>query len=881
MRTSHLAILLTTMLGTMSSNAPGQPAGQAMPDALRDAPSNTWVRAADSPTGGRDQPIFVYAAGIERFVIAAGFQARGGTVPRHYDTEEFDLATGKWVNAYPRAYATTRPESGPVGEEYSKQRERQGYNGFQLFYKDGEFLRLSAGGQWVETTSYYEYCYAPADGKVYAYLHDKTLRYDPAKRTWEDLGAAPRTSCRVWGSMCYDPVKGEIVHAGGDGGSLQVGTWVYNLQDNEWRKRVFGPAWRKDLHTRATELTWQAKALLGAAVNRFTAAQTEAEAKADLKAQAGELADATAKFNAGLPAKSAEWAAQAAGRLDAAEEMLKDLAPKLAGAITPEIIAQARAARVLFEQAADAMAIEPPGRARSQIACDLERGQIVLFGGDQLDRLLTDTWVYDCASGTWEQKFPAVCPAPRAGHILAWLPKSKKFVLAGGYGRPTLPQEVWTYDVAANEWKLLLREAGPAGDGSRGQSTAPRTNSRTTQVGAANDDDVLVCVESDNRALTTWACKVDPTRAITVPQGAGGRPGDYAFNRIDPADWEKVANPDPTAAKKLHAEMPANQWTALKFARYAPGARNRWGTTAYDTDRHQFLFWGGGHATSHENDVAHFSVLGSCWTLGYHPDDPIEVVYASQPTPISFHDRVHVPVHAYKAYCYDPTAGKMHYFDRAYDPAVREWEPRAYPGLSHRGPMHSHVKPTPHGAVTFSDRGLFRFDAKAAQWVKLPWDGPNPGRIWCDGDSLFHDAKRDCLWLSDRSDVYRYDMATGKAEKVAVTKPKVIGQYTLWGEQVYLPGDDLVLLMRLFPRGGGLGNVVWDPNDGKFYWADLKFVADDKEVQFKSNPFSWHDALAYDPELKLVLLNNSSDQRVWAMRFDRKSANLVEVKDED
>jgi len=127
-----------------------------------------------------------------------------------------------------------------------------------------------------------------------------------------------------------------------------------------------------------------------------------------------------------------------------------------------------------------------------------------------------------------------------------------------------------------------------------------------------------------------------------------------------------------------------NQWTTFSFPRYAPGSRNRWGTSAYDTDRHQFLLWGGGHSTSHENDVAHFSVLGGFWTVGYHPDDPIERVYASQPVSISFRNRPHVPMHAYRAYTYDPSVGKMFYFDRAYDPLAREWLPDPSPSRALR-----------------------------------------------------------------------------------------------------------------------------------------------------------------------------------------------------
>jgi hypothetical protein len=222
----------------------------------------------------------------------------------------------------------------------------------------------------------------------------------------------------------------------------------------------------------------------------------------------------------------------------------------------------------------------------------------------------------------------------------------------------------------------------------------------------------------------------------------------------------------------------------------------------------------------------------------------------------------------------------MFYFDRAYDPAVREWLPGAYPGFQHRGPMHSHMEPTPAGAVTFSERGLFRFDAKASQWVKLPWDGPKPSGIWCDGHGLCYDSKRDCLWLANDKDIYRYDLATGKATKTTPAKPKALGEFLFWGEEVFLPEADVVLLMNLFKKPDGtLGNAAWDPNNGKFYWVDLTFMEDGKVVGFKSPPFSWSDAMHYDPLLKLVLLNNSSARKVWALKFDRQTAKIAEMKE--
>lgn len=188
------------------------------PVSLKDTPANTWVKVVESNSGGREQPVFVYAPRIKRFVTAAGMQHYGGERPRHYDTEEFDLGLRKWFNAYPPGREKDRPASGPVGEDYARERAKHGYNGGTPFYKDGDHLRVGAGGQWHDGKTYGEYCYVPDGGKagwVYAYLWNKTLRYDIAEHTWKDLETTPRDKCRLWGSLCYDPVNKEILHAGG------------------------------------------------------------------------------------------------------------------------------------------------------------------------------------------------------------------------------------------------------------------------------------------------------------------------------------------------------------------------------------------------------------------------------------------------------------------------------------------------------------------------------------------------------------------------------------------------------------------------------------------------------------------------------------------
>jgi Galactose oxidase, central domain len=882
-------IWLTT--GTLWS---AEPSKSTITVTLEDAPVNTWVKVCESATGGRKLPIFVYAPTIKKFILTSGMQT---SRQRHYDTEEFDLASNAWVNAYPVPLVAGRPNSGPVGKGYSKRVSSGKFNNRKLLYADGDFLRVGAGAPHLLTRFNYEFTVVPETGKIYAYMQGKTICYDVAKRTWKNLGAKPRGSCQIWGSLCYDPVNKEILHSGGDGASWDIGTWVYGIKSNAWRKLKFGSTKVKALGKLAKQLRWQAKALLGACCNRFAVSETEAESKADLVVQAKALVAAAERLaneikTAGLSGAEKTAGGVAVKRLKAAGAALKLSGPKLTGKINPNKIAAIRSIRVIFEQVVDALATEPPGRARSQSAYDSVHKKIVLFGGDQLDRVLSDTWLYDCATRTWEQRFPEQCPSPRAGHVLAWLPKSGKIVLAGGYSeynRETLPQEIWCYDVSGNTWTLLRHM--PL-SGVQTKHSVPEDSPNATlggvQFGAVNENDVLVCPSVPSRkktaALVTWACKIDTSKSDSAGTAArASTSGSYAFNSIDPAIWEAAAKPEPKKTRQFLDGLPANQWTAFQLQKYAPGGRGRWGTAAYDTKRQQFLFWGGGHSTSRENDVSHFSVHTGLWTVGYHPDRPIEWIYATVPTPFSFNDRPQVPMHAYHSYAYDPRADKMLYLDRGYNLVAREWESIGLSGLPPIKECQSLLISTPHGVVLFSKHPPLIFDAKASRWKALPWKGELPKFGSCDQGGGTYDYKRDCLWVSTTNGFFRYDFKTGTGNVVKNVKPR----FNIYGaklvfvrEVVHVPDPDLILI---WSGGGGKGPVqngvatslAWSPKDKKYYWVELPAMADGKPVA--KFGYDASDGLVYDPELKLVLLNKNYHARVYALKLDRTTLKMTEI----
>jgi N-acetylneuraminic acid mutarotase len=107
--------------------------------------------------------------------------------------------------------------------------------------------------------------------------------------------------------------------------------------------------------------------------------------------------------------------------------------------------------------------IEPSGgpvpRAGAAMAYDAGSGVVVLFGGaigscayPSCSENLDDTWVYDPAASTWEQRSPAASPPARHGHTLAYDAQSDRVVLFGGDTGAQWLNDTWAYDTDTDTW---------------------------------------------------------------------------------------------------------------------------------------------------------------------------------------------------------------------------------------------------------------------------------------------------------------------------------------------------------------------------------------------------------------------------------------------
>ena len=104
-----------------------------------------------------------------------------------------------------------------------------------------------------------------------------------------------------------------------------------------------------------------------------------------------------------------------------------------------------------------------PGVVRSTaIAYSPDDHKILLYGGRIANgSFFNQVWVYDLATGTWNQKTNwncNPCPTGRAVHSMVYDDFNNKFVVFGGYlvgAHSAETNETWTYDLATNTWKKL------------------------------------------------------------------------------------------------------------------------------------------------------------------------------------------------------------------------------------------------------------------------------------------------------------------------------------------------------------------------------------------------------------------------------------------
>jgi hypothetical protein len=512
---------------------------------------------------------------------------------------------------------------------------------------------------------------------------------------------------------------------------------------------------------------------------------------------------------------------------------LSGIAPGMGG---PQLDAL-RQARIHLEIATDALDAAPSARALSQIAYEEKSGLFVIFGGDHLDYLGNDLWVFDPRAMRWQQRHPPVAPEPRAEHLLA-AGEPGKVVLKGGYlyGQRKLPgwdsspyvstgPDEWIYDLAADTW------SAPAG-----QPTFP-ADTRTYREGAFLPDHFT----------------------------SGPRP-DLAAH-----------------AKKL-AGLPVNTWVSLSPAKTFAWNRD-WGTVAYDPDRDLLCWYTGGHSAYPGSDVAHYHLAVNTWDQPVETELPPGFIGTNEPMlGWSFNRRPWMG-HQYKSYAYHPglkkmlmngrqgNSAKIDQFGYLYDADAGTWVSRhPTPVFFDRHGAQLQYS-TQAGMLTWYGKNVWQFDVAGSAWKQLPIKGDLRGTC-VDNSGCVIDPKRGReLFFAATGYAKPYDgavfalnLATMEASSFQAEGTEHIPALTrdsrnhFWNlrEIAWHPGLDLIIFDSLLP--GGYMPAL-DPVKNR--WVGLKVTGDFTH--------SHQAGFIYDQKRDLLFIANASAQ-VFALRVDPKTA---------
>ncbi len=538
--------------------------------------------------------------------------------------------------------------------------------------------------------------------------------------------------------------------------------------------------------------------------------------------------------------------------------------------------------------------VQPPARANSALVYDPVNKKVVLFGGDQLNQLMGDTWVFDGAQ--WEQKKPAVSPSPRAGHALLWLPKAQKILLLGGYGYTSatgyvadlyraLPWEAWIYDVKADRWDLVQRIEQAQ---KLTETIAPVSPSKHFLHAGVDGDDRIAVVDS-NRALWTWtAGAFTPDRAGTEKYGVKPGTVERRTGPYDPAWYQEgVPSADLNKVAADLKALPANKWVRRPTPKL-PQPNTDWGSAVYSAHSDQIIRFSGGHSSYCGTAPHVYDIKTDRWSIPFAPEIPIDHCYSNDGVPgeWSFGGNPWMTGHTYKATGYDPNLKSMVFgplkYSYFFDPQSGKWSRSAQPN-PYRGNFYTvTLIPTPKGLVawTLGDRGkiLWRMNPVAKAWEPLPIKGTFPSPV-CDNGGMAYDSKRDRMLAFARTGktgttMHAYALASGEAKALeSVGADNVVASFRAafgdkrhfeFREAVYLPENDLVMI--------GATGLFYDCDKNAWFRAALP----SDEPDIGKHP-SYNLGVMFDGGRKIVWAVDTNC-RVYVLRLDLSNLKVEQVK---
>jgi hypothetical protein len=496
------------------------------------------------------------------------------------------------------------------------------------------------------------------------------------------------------------------------------------------------------------------------------------------------------------------------------------------------------------ERAVATLDPEPQPRCLSPLAYDKKTGLFVLFGGDHLDCLTNDVWVFDPAKKEWQQRFPDNPPPPRANYQLS-ADGDGKVVVRGGYTYTSntgylSPQyrDVgdgdWTYDIAANTW---------TGTG----KTAETTSARTYRTGPFHPDFFLQGPPPDAKITSDWLKKI-----------------------------------------------PSNRWVEL-VAPQRPELCRTWGHAVFDAAGDQILVFSGGHSAHGGSDVLHFHLSTGRWELPFPVEFPLGQLYSNTEYPRGFNlnGRPWVTGHTYQSYQVDPVSRRMLFVGQPADcyiylPQKGDWDgriPRPKKMMYSDAFYTLQLVPSKTGLICWTGRGdLFQFDGETSQWSEIARTGEKLPSSVVDNSSFALDTKRNRLLLFRgeygkpySGEVVTVDLRTSDTKKLspAGMKGLAAARFGAADHVVYDPANDLILFSEPLPGPAGAvrRSLAFDCANDRWMSFELGYeIGKDKRPSHPRGP-GHSCGLIHDARRGILWGVNTHDCRVYALRLDPKTAD--------
>jgi hypothetical protein len=507
---------------------------------------------------------------------------------------------------------------------------------------------------------------------------------------------------------------------------------------------------------------------------------------------------------------------------------------------TPERMAKLEKARVSLEKAADLVAMGPSDRALSPIVYDKKSNLFVIFGGDHLDYLTNDTWVFDPKLKHWTLRLPATAPPPRANHKLV-AKGDGTIVLSGGYTYANntdymggqyvdIGDGEWTYNIARNEWT-----------GGKGVTSLTRT---------------------------------------------------YRSGKFHPDYFLQGPRPDRAAHAKVLDGLPANHWVSLKPP-HLPEMNRDWGTAVLDPDRDLILRWSGGHCAHSGSDVLQYHIATNRWELPFPVEFPLGQCYVNTEFPegVNFNGRPWVTGHTYQNYGYDPVLKQMVFAGRdkdcfVWNPDAADWTGRfSKPKeMSYNSCFYTlTLTPTPQGLVCWTQEGrIFQLNAKQ-EWEERKLLGEKLIGGVVDNSTIVYDSQRNRLLAVAKSygdkvtfsgELYAIDCECWKVMRLQPEGREAAAAIPYLCQLRYDAKHDLLLVGgTLPPDDAGLRRTpAYDCAGNR--WVSLKITGDDP-----SGPKGRNVSLGmmYDAKRELFFAVDTKSN-VFALRLKPEQADLQPLK---